>query len=228
MAAATPVLEPALWTAAERGCYPQVGKLLREGADIEEPGGKRVSTPLHVAAMKGYPIVVRLLLQKKAQVAAKDYAGDTPLHSAALGGHTLHYGTEENDGQSGVGWRCRRGPGTHDAVAQLLLDNGAKVGAKNDKGATPLHLAVRANHLPVVQLLIDAGADVLSKTNDGETPEDLASWNHDIVAMLKAEVQRRARCAAFAMGQQERLGAGSRVQELEPGVVRMVLDHVIP
>ena len=28
------------------------------------------------------------------------------------------------------------------------------------------------------------------------------------------------------MGQQERLGAGSWVQELEPGVVRMVLYHI--
>ena len=46
--------------------------------------------------------------------------------------------------------------------------------------------------------------------------------------MLKAEAQRRARCEAFAMGQQERLGVGSWVQELEPGVVHMVLDHVIP
>jgi len=31
---------------------------------------------------------------------------------------------------------------------------------------------------------------------------------------------------AFAMGQQERLGAGSPVHELDAGVVRMVLEHV--
>ena len=34
------------------------------------------------------------------------------------------------------------------------------------------------------------------------------------------------RCIAFAMGQRERLGAGSRVRALEPEVVRMVLDFV--
>lgn len=45
--------------------------------------------------------------------------------------------------------------------------------------------------------------------------------------MIQAEVASRA--VAFAMGQQfkqERLGAESWVQELDAGVVRMVLEHV--
>jgi len=36
-----------------------------------------------------------------------------------------------------------------------------------------------------------------------------------------------ARCEAFAMGQQERLGAGSLVRGLEPAVVRMVLKPAL-
>ena len=47
--------------------------------------------------------------------------------------------------------------------------------------------------------------------------------------MLKAEAERReavARCEAFAMGHQERLGAGSRVRWLDAGVVQMVLEQV--
>ena len=49
--------------------------------------------------------------------------------------------------------------------------------------------------------------------------------------MLKAEAERReavrrARCEAFAMGHQERLGAGSRVRWLDAGVVQMVLKQV--
>jgi len=47
-----------------------------------------------------------------------------------------------------------------------------------------------------------------------------------IAEMLKAEALRRAQCEAFAMGQLERLGAGSMVRGLDPGVVRMVLEHV--
>jgi len=34
------------------------------------------------------------------------------------------------------------------------------------------------------------------------------------------------RSAAFAMGHQPRLGAGSQVLELEEGVLRMILDRV--
>jgi hypothetical protein len=40
------------------------------------------------------------------------------------------------------------------------------------------------------------------------------------------EAERMAKCEAFAMGQLERLGAGSAVQGLEVGVVRMVLERV--
>ena len=38
--------------------------------------------------------------------------------------------------------------------------------------------------------------------------------------------ERDQRCVAFAMGLHERLGGGSRVQELDEGVVRMVLEAV--
>ncbi|KAJ1481458.1 hypothetical protein T484DRAFT_1954281 [Baffinella frigidus] len=43
--------------------------------------------------------------------------------------------------------------------------------------------------------------------------------------MRRKEV-RRARYEAFAMGQLERLGAGSRVRGLDPGVVGMVLEQL--
>jgi len=37
---------------------------------------------------------------------------------------------------------------------------------------------------------------------------------------------RKAQCVAFAMGHHERLGEGTWVEELDAGVVRMVLDEV--
>ena len=43
----------------------------------------------------------------------------------------------------------------------------------------------------------------------------------------KAKAVRRDKCAAFAMGQHGRLGAGSWVQKLDSGVVRLVLDEVV-
>jgi len=44
--------------------------------------------------------------------------------------------------------------------------------------------------------------------------------------MLKAEGVRRAQCVAFAMGHHARLGEGTRVEKLDAGVVRMVLERV--
>jgi len=45
------------------------------------------------------------------------------------------------------------------------------------------------------------------------------------MAILAAAV-RRVKCEAFAMGHQERLGAGSRVRWLDAGVLLMVLEQV--
>jgi len=124
----------------------------------------------------------------------------------------------------------------HAAVLGLLLDSGGEVSAKDDHSATPLHYAAFSGHVTVVQLLFDRGADVQTKAYDESTPEDAAiAGSHpreqqsaaciEIAVMLKAEVLRRVKCEAFAMGQLERLGAGSRVRGLEPEVVRMVLEH---
>ena len=80
----------------------------------------------------------------------------------------------------------------------------------------------------MVHHLLDKGADESAETHDGETPEHFATGQGHLqtAAMIRAVAASRARWVAFAMGQQERLGAGSPVHELDAGVVRMVLEHV--
>ena len=85
----------------------------------------------------------------------------------------------------------------------------------------------------MVMVLLEHGADLSAKGTCGLTPESFAEICPRLgtVAMLRAEparreALRRAKCVAFAMGQHERLGAESRVQEIEAGVVRMVLEQV--
>ena len=55
--------------------------LLEHDADIHAVDENN-NTPLHAAAGKGYSDTVALLIERKAEVNAKNLAGVTPLHSA--------------------------------------------------------------------------------------------------------------------------------------------------
>ena len=62
------------------------------------------------------------------------------------------------------------------AVVRALLDAGAEVNAKTDRGMTSLHFAAGRNENPkVVKLLLDAGAEVGAESTDGATPLHLAA-----------------------------------------------------
>ena len=63
----------------------------------------------------------------------------------------------------------------HKEVAELLIDKGADVNAKDEWGSTPLHYAALKGHKEVAELLIDKGADVHAKGDDGKTPIDFAT-----------------------------------------------------
>ena len=59
-------------------------------------------------------------------------------------------------------------------IVELLVDAGADVNAKSEKGTTPLHYATVFGHREVAELLIAKGSDVNAKSQDGYTPLDFA------------------------------------------------------
>lgn len=75
--------------------------------------------------------------------------GQTPLHFAAIYGHT--------------------------AIAQYLLKNGASTKAKDTLGSTPLHEAVRYGNSDIVELLLKNNADANAQDSLGKTPLLLVS-----------------------------------------------------
>jgi uncharacterized protein len=86
--------------------------LLKAGADINEPGGRRHQTPLHAAAFWGWNDVVQYLVDHGAKLDVKDSAGKTPI-DAALG---------KAGGNSRGGQRID----VHEDTAELLRKLGAK------------------------------------------------------------------------------------------------------
>ena len=86
MAAVTPVLLPALWTASMDGGTEEVRRLLGEEVDIESRGGMNAGTPLHVACSYGRVEVLLLLIEHGADVSFQDIHGRSPLHAAAIQG----------------------------------------------------------------------------------------------------------------------------------------------
>ena len=116
----------------------------REGGRRGVQGSTYGRTPLWWAAEKGHEAVVKLLLEKGADVESKDrYYGQTPLS-----------------------WAAEKG---HEAVVKLLLEKGADVESKDEYGRTPLWWAAEKGHEAVVKLLLEKGADVESK--DGVWPD---------------------------------------------------------
>ncbi|KAJ7406681.1 ankyrin repeat domain 27 [Willisornis vidua] len=86
--------------------------------------------------------------------------GFTPLHMAALHGHS--------------------------ELVWLLLKHGASVGAKNAEHAAPLHLACQKGHLQVVKYLMDYNAKQNKKDIYGNTPLIYACMNghYETTALL--------------------------------------------
>ncbi|KAA8914166.1 ankyrin repeat-containing domain protein, partial [Sphaerosporella brunnea] len=139
-----------------------------------------VCTLLHFAADSGSDALVRLLIDRGANISAATTRNPEPQVRRAW---VAYFESLDAD----VGWtplHCAAVKG-HDVVAMLLIDNGAAVCTTAEDESTPLHWAAYAGHATMRELLIENGAVVCAARDDGETPlHCAASESHPVVCEL--------------------------------------------
>ena len=153
-----------LLKAAEEGRLEEVEELLQSNANIDATEGKFQRTPLHFAARSGHRDIVDLLLEKNAQIEAKDRDQITPLHLAARSGHR--------------------------DIVDLLLEKNAQIEAKDRDQITPLHFAARSGHRDIVDLLLEKNAQIEANTEIQGTPLHFAAGcgHRDIADLLLDQI----------------------------------------
>jgi ankyrin repeat protein len=114
-----------------------------DGASSSAANGKRLPTPLFLASSAWDPGVALTLLERGANVDARDASGAASLHVA------VRYGRYE--------------------TVKALLAHGAAVDVCDHEGTTPLHLAARQGDVPAVDLLLSHGASVTALSNGAGT-----------------------------------------------------------
>lgn len=143
--------------AVNEGSIKGTKAVLQEGSVDVDQGTPKGRTPLMLAASKGYTRIIRLLLDRGADLTIANEIGDTALHNSADHGHV---------------------PAT-----KMLMKAGADLEAANIGGATPLHLAAHEGQAEVMSALIEAGANVDSRGPAGATPMFFAAQNGHVGAI---------------------------------------------
>lgn len=165
--------------AASSGHSSTVELLLASGASVDAPTYVASRTSLHLAAQGGHAAIVKVLLEHGAAVDSRDKYKWTPLMKATRGKIGKDVYTDEGDFLDKYA-RLFAGVGDdHCEVAKLLLDAGASVNAKDDKGCTPLHHAASSGHKGLVNLLLARGASLQARDDSGQRPIDYAGPTTD-------------------------------------------------
>ena len=189
------------------------------GADPLAPG-KQGRTPLHLATLANPdPSVAVLLIERGANLESRSRfsGGGSPLHLAA-GGYGISlspYASVELYAMARLIIRTQglnqflkkkyelertvKLTGNRIEVVEILLDSGAKVDARDNRDATPLHRAAAATANPdILDLLLNRGAGLEAKDRTGLTPLHWAAIGNTTAKVVRRLLDRGADIGAHS------------------------------
>jgi ankyrin repeat protein len=152
--------------------------------------GKVVGNALTIASSNGYPEIVKLLLDKGADVNGQ---GGQYLQAASSMGHIenvnilLEKGADVNSQGGEYGNALQAAViRNHIEIVNILLEKGADVNSQGGQYGNALQAAVNGNHIEIVNILLEKGADVNSQGGQyGNALQAAVIWNHiEIVNIL--------------------------------------------
>jgi cytohesin len=213
-----------LHQAAEDGDLVEAERLLGANPYLVAAREDYKLTPLHRAAMAGHAPLVQALLERSAEVDARDYGGGTALHAAAARGREAaaavllarraDVNAKDRDGRTPL---YMAAGGGHAAVAALLLAKGADPNIQGDITGTALHQAAAGGHRAVVEALLAHGAWANARSGASHTP--WTAWHAankaghgDIAALLADHGGQDKAASAIPIHRAAEFGYLGRVQ----------------
>jgi ankyrin repeat protein len=176
----------ALYFAAEGSHILIAQRLIERGADVNLPGRSGIS-PVAAAAYAGNDIIVEALLAHGADPKTPDETGKPPVVYAAAGarldvlkrllGRNIDVNARYSNDLTVLMWAA--GPDDKVPEAQAvqaityLLDVGAHIDDRDDRGRTALMIAAEGGHEEIANVLVARGADAALKDKAGKRAADL-------------------------------------------------------
>ncbi|KYQ92610.1 ankyrin repeat-containing protein [Tieghemostelium lacteum] len=155
--------ETPLYYAVDRGQISIVSLLLLRGPKVNINNKSMNRNPIHIAALKGYSGILKLLLDYKCNPNSLDCFSSTPLHLA------VHHSPNPESSQSAntitqshsmssLGYNgsslSYNNADQYLSCCELLLQRGSNLYIQDCQGSTPLHIAAKQGKRNLIDLLL--------------------------------------------------------------------------